>query len=602
MPYCLNPVCPKPTNPDGNNFCQGCGARLRLGDRYMAYQPLGQGQSSRTFVGIDTQQVLDPRCIIKQFPMGKDADAFRQETARLAELSAHPQLPGILAYFERDQRQFLVQDFVEGRSLRQQLQDEGTFGEVQIREVLHAILPVLQYLHEHSVLHRDVKPANLIRRGDRLILVDIGAAKFVTESTLGKTGTLMGSAEYAAPEQLMGKAVYASDLYSLGVSCLELMTGLSPFDLFDTTVGQWFWRSVSVDISDDLGRILDRLVAQKVSDRYADAASVLRDLGASPTQIQMAASWKQPVWSAIWQDKGTTPWDAVQEIAVGQAVNAIALHPSQPVLVTAHNDGQLRQWNTDTGELQRSFETDDPITPCVTLDADGQTLISGGQDGALRLWDWETGGERQVLRGHGGKVTAIALHADSRCLISASHDKTLRLWHLDTGEALGVLRGHTHPIDSLACTDTTLISGDAGGFVKLWLLRTRELLRTLSGHTARVSAVALLSDPPVALSSGWDMRLELRHPDTGGLQHNLTGHLLPISALAIAPTVPLLATGSHDTLIKLWNPQNGKLISILTGHSGAISALAFTPGGTALWSGGQEDGTLRRWKAVPQAT
>ncbi|MEO1208084.1 MAG: WD40 repeat domain-containing serine/threonine-protein kinase [Cyanobacteria bacterium J06638_20] len=601
MPYCFNPACPKPTNPDGNNFCQSCGARLRLGDRYIAYQPLGQGQSSRTFVGIDTQQVLDPRCIIKQFPMGKDADAFRQETSRLAELSAHPQLPAILAYFERDQRQFLVQDFVEGRNLQQQLQERGTFDEAQIRAVLRTILPVLQYLHEHSVLHRDVKPSNLIPQGDRLMLVDIGAAKFVTESRLGKTGTLMGSAEYAAPEQLMGKAIYASDLYSLGVSCLELITGLSPFDLFDTAVGQWFWRSVSVEISADLGRILDRLVAQRVSDRYGDAASVLQDLGASPTQIQMAASWKQPVWSAIWQDKGTTAWDCVQEMTVGQAVNAIALHPSQPVLVTAHNDGQLRQWDTDTGELQRSFDTDDPITTCVALDADGQTLISGGQDGALRLWDWETGRERLVLRGHGGKVTAIALHADSRCLISASHDKTLRLWHLDTGQALGILRSHTHPIDALACTDGMLISGDAGGFVKLWLLKTRELLRTLSGHTARVSAVALLKEPSLALSSGWDMRLQLRHPDTGGLQHNLTGHLLPISALAIAPTVPLLATGSHDTLVKLWHPQDGKLISILTGHSGAISALAFTPGGTALWSGSQ-DGTVRRWEAAPQAT
>lgn len=597
MPYCLNPACPKPTNPDGTNFCQSCGARLRLGDRYTAYQPLGQGQSSRTFVGMDTRQLLDPRCVIKQFPMGKDADAFRQETARLAELSAHPQLPEIFAYFERDQRQFLVQDFVEGRNLRRQMQDGGTFDEAQIREVLRSILPVLQYLHEHSVLHRDVKPANLIRQGDRLILVDIGAVKFVTESTLDKTGTLMGSAEYAAPEQLMGKALYASDLYSLGVSCLELITGLSPFDLFDATVGQWFWRSVSVDISDDLGRILDRLVAQRVSDRYPDAKSVLRDLGASPTQIQMAESWKKPVWSAIWQDKGVTDWDCVQEIAVGQAVNAIALHPNEAALVTAHNDGILRQWNTDTGALQRTFEQHDHIATCAALTPDGTTLISGSQDCTLRLWDWETGRERQVLQGHGEKVTAIALHPDTRSLISASHDKTLRLWHLDTGEALGLLRGHSHPIDALACTDTTLISGDTGGFVNLWLLGTRERLRTLSGHTARVSAVALLKDPPIALSSSWDMRLLLRNPNTGGLQHNLTGHLLPISALAIAPTVPLLATGSHDTLIKLWNPQDGKLISILTGHSGAVNALAFTPGGKALWSGGQ-DGTLRCWEAI----
>jgi len=597
MPYCLNPACAKPANPEKTNFCQNCGQRLRLGDRYQAYQPLGQGKSSRTFLGMDTHQLLDPRCILKEFPMGRDADTLRQETSRLAELSAHPQLPEVRAYFERGSRQYLVQEFVDGRSLQRQLQEEGTFEDGHIREVLRSLLPVLQYLHDHRVIHRDVKPANLICRSEAphsLMLVDFGAVKFSTESTLGKTGTFLGSAEYAAPEQLMGKAIMASDLYSLGVSCLHLITGLSPFELFDSAQGEWRWQSVVVGIGEDLARILNRMVANSVSDRYGTAAEILRDLGTSPTQIQVAASWKKPVWSAIWQETGSETWECTQTLSIGQEVNAIALTPS-PSLITAHNDGTLQQWDTQTGEILSTFQGHQHIVSCAAIAPDGSLLVSGSQDHSLRVWDLGTGEVLQVLEGHGGRVTAIAL--DLPLLISASHDKTLRLWDLPSGKPLGSLQGHTHPIESLAYDPTAqvLISGDAGGQVRIWHLGTRELLRTLSGHTARVSAVALLPATQTALSSSWDMTLKLRDLNTGGLRHNLTGHLLPISTLALNPDQTLLATGSHDSLIKLWHPQDGQLRSILNGHSGAVDALAFSADGKRLWSGGR-DRTLRYWQ------
>jgi len=595
MPYCLNPACTKPANPEKTNFCQTCGHRLRLGDRYQAYQPLGQGKSSRTFLGMDAHQLLDPRCVLKEFPMGNDADTLREQTSRLAELSEHPQIPNVLAYFEREKRQYLVQEFVDGRSLLQQLKEEGTFDEAQIRELLRSLLPLLQYLHEHFVIHRDLKLDNLIRRSEKphtLMLVDFGAVKFSTQSTLGKTGTFLGSAEYAAPEQLMGKATTASDLYSLGASCLQLITGISPFDLFDSAHGEWRWQSVAVGISDDLARILNRMVANSLSDRYPTAAEVLRDLGASPTQIQVAASWKQPAWSAIWQDAGTENWDCGQTIDTGKEVAAIALlSPSQPI--TAHPDGTLQQWDSETEEVVQTFVGDPYPVSCVAIAPDRAYMVSGGQDHVLRVWDLDTGKIRQVLRGHEGKVTAIALHPP--LLISASHDKTLRLWEMPSGKPLGVLTAHTHPIESLAYDPTTqlLISGDAGGFVKIWSLATRELLRTLSGHTARVSAVALLPDRQTALSSSWDMTLKLRDLNTGGLRHNLTGHLLPISALALSADHALLATGSHDMQIKLWQPQDGKLRSVLSGHMGVVDALAFGADGS-LWSGGR-DRTLRHW-------
>ena len=120
----------------------------------------------------------------------------------------------------------IVQTFIDGQNLEQELEVEGAFNESKIRHLLRDLLPVLQFLHENHVIHRDIKPSNIIRRGSdgKLVLVDFGTARYVTGTFLARTGTVIGSAAYIAPEQLMGKAVYASDLYSLGVSCIHLLT------------------------------------------------------------------------------------------------------------------------------------------------------------------------------------------------------------------------------------------------------------------------------------------------------------------------------------------------------------------------------------------
>ena len=148
-------------------------------------------------------------------------------------------------------------------------------------QLLQQLLPVLQLVHEHQVIHRDIKPANIIRRQrDRqLVLVDFGAAQYATARVLEKTGTLIGSAEYAAPEQVGGKAVFASDLYSLGVTCLHLLTQIPPFDLYDCCEDIWIWRSyLTIPISTPLEQILHKLLQKATKRRYQSATEVLFSL------------------------------------------------------------------------------------------------------------------------------------------------------------------------------------------------------------------------------------------------------------------------------------------------------------------------------------
>lgn len=288
--YCINQDCHHPFNLPDATFCSYCGSPLLLQERFRPIALLGQGGFGRTFKAIDESDPSPAYCAIKQFfpqqqgpgNAAKATELFRQEALRLETLGRHTQIPTYIGYFEQDGSQYLVQEFISGPNLAQELARSEPFNETQIRQLLLDVLPLLQFIHSRRVIHRDVKPENLIRRQSDgcLVLVDFGAAKYATQTTLGKTGTMIGSAAYTAPEQVRGKAVFASDLYSLGVTCIHLLTQIPPFDLFDSGEDAWVWRDYlgSNKVSKSLGNILDKMLQSGTKRRYQSADEVLKDL------------------------------------------------------------------------------------------------------------------------------------------------------------------------------------------------------------------------------------------------------------------------------------------------------------------------------------
>ena len=307
MSQCLNPDCLK-QNARETKFCQKCGSKLLLAERYRALRILGQGGFGRTFLAIDEYKPSQPPCVIKQFlpqaqgtnNVEKASELFGQEAVRLDELGKHLQIPELMAYFTQDERQYLVQEFIDGQNLAEELAENGAFNEQQVRELLIDLLSVLQFVHSNNVIHRDIKPKNIIRRktDNKLVLVDFGAAKFTSPSSLSVTGTVIGAAEYIAPEQAMGKPKFASDLYSLGVTCIHFLTEIPPFELFDVSENDWVWRQYLTDnpVSDDLGQILDKLIESATKRRYQSVEEVLTAL--SPKSSQQIKSTPIPVSSS----------------------------------------------------------------------------------------------------------------------------------------------------------------------------------------------------------------------------------------------------------------------------------------------------------------
>lgn len=340
MRYCFNPHCQNPNNPDRTDICQSCQTNLLLGDRYIAIKLIGRGNFGRTFLAMDCHQKNNPRCVVKQFfpqylGTQKAVALFHQEALRLKELGQHEQIPELIEALEQEGWLYFAQAWIEGENLAQELAQIGSFSEIQIRQLLLNLLPVLQFVHEQQVIHRDIKPENIIRRASdrQLYLVDFGAAKLATGTALLRTGTIIGSAAYVAPEQLMGKAVFASDLYSLGVTCIHLLTQTEPFDCYSIAQGTWVWRDyLSSSISQSLGTVLDKLLEGGTSRRYPSAAAVLKDLhlASADTAVQPLIHASKIAASKLTTSKKTT-------------ASYLSNKPSQQYTVSQHSINGLNK-------------------------------------------------------------------------------------------------------------------------------------------------------------------------------------------------------------------------------------------------------------------
>jgi len=312
MSYCLNPACPKPENLLDTELCQACGSKLLLRDRYRVIQELGHGGFGATFLAKDESLPGSPYCVIKQLRPAVSSpnvlqmarDLFRREAKTLGKIGNHPQVPRLLDYFEANQEFYLVQEYISGSTLQQEVKKNGPFTEAGVKQFLSEVLPMLQYIHSNQVIHRDIKPANLIRRTQdkKLVLIDFGAVKDKVNPTRANaseqtalTAYAIGTPGYAPPEQMSMRPVYASDIYAVGVTCVYLLTGKSPKDLdYDPTTGEMMWDR-HVHVSEHFALVLRKMLDMSVRHRYQSANEVLRALDLEPYLDSLAQSMVKPV-------------------------------------------------------------------------------------------------------------------------------------------------------------------------------------------------------------------------------------------------------------------------------------------------------------------
>ncbi|MEA5576524.1 serine/threonine protein kinase [Anabaena sp. UHCC 0451] len=343
-----------------------------LNNRYQVIQVLGAGGFGETSLAEDIHLPSRRRFVIKELkPINNDPQTskliqqrFEREAAILENLGeTSDQIPKLYAYFPENGKFYLVQEWIEGQTLTNIIQSKGKLNETIVREILLSLLPVLDYVHSKGIIHRDIKPDNIILRShdNKPVLIDFGAVKETIRTVINPSGNpiqsiVIGTPGYMPSEQAIGRPVYATDIYSLGLTAIYLLTGKQPQQLeTHPQTGQILWQQYASGISPEMLNILTQSIEPRPSDRYTTASKMLYALKSghnnhiqshSPTTSATislspprATSHTQPIYSpaktpvireinnpANWQK----PAVIVGGVVIGILIGAVTVSNRQP--------------------------------------------------------------------------------------------------------------------------------------------------------------------------------------------------------------------------------------------------------------------------------
>jgi serine/threonine protein kinase len=576
-----------------------------LNNRYEILKTLGRGGFGETFLAIDTRMPSRRKCVIKQLKPddttntaptpGWFEERFQREAAILEELGRNNrQIPELYEYFSEGENFFFVQEWIEGITLSQKHQQKGNLSEAQVEKILRELLPVLDYIHGRGIIHRDIKPDNIILRASdgKPVLIDFGIVKEVNNINVSNTTVPLGTPGYMAPEQIAGHPVFSSDLYSLGLTAIFLLTGKTPQDLArDPKTGEILWRKDAPHRPSNLAAVIDRAVCLDPGDRFTSAPEMLTGLPGS----------SQPTVSVNQSTTTTSPrrplplsrfnrWFWVIFIVITGGFSLGVAHPI------------IKPWlnflfpNKPTVEELPLIEPSSQINSFV-LDEDGQTLLGGDEKGNIYLWEVATGKRKKTIAGHGKAILEIAISNDQQILASSSEDGTIKVWDLKTGKERITLPNQRGLIAlALSSDGNTLVTGGKDTTVKLWNLSTGNLIETLPVEKEVVS-LAINQDASIIVSghSGGDISFWQKQ-GSNPYEPRIFPSINPWTAPSVAVSADgtTAASSSCQENIRIWKDSDWKDSPLQAGSSADICLIVISEDGKII-AGRSSDETIRLW-------
>ncbi|HEY9812632.1 MAG TPA: YARHG domain-containing protein [Candidatus Sericytochromatia bacterium] len=434
-----------------------------LNNRYLLIKALATGGFGDTFLAEDTQMPSRRRCVIKLLkPISNNPqvyqivkERFQREAAILEQLGeVNTQIPRLYAYFETAGHFYLIQQWIEGETLSQKVQQQGVLAENDVKDILISLLPVLDYIHSHRIVHRDIKPDNIIFRhqDQKPILIDFGAVKETMATVVNTPGNttssiVIGTPGFMPSEQTAGRPVYASDLYSLGLTAIYLLTGKLPQQLeTDTQTGEIIWHHPSLNVSPSFAAVLDKAIQSHPRDRYFTAKDMLEALQPTAPSIPPTINIYQPPPIAPnptlsppatvpINTAPTNPGNRVNALIIGSMISlslivaslviAYIFKPSLEVTTKTTNPSSNQSLPTPINSIPSSNNSPNPvaspqnITPPTSSSFD--TLEQQKQTGEIDEYAWLT--SRRVTGADLAAKTAVELDI-MRNSIYARHGRT----------------------------------------------------------------------------------------------------------------------------------------------------------------------------------
>ena len=584
-----------------------------LGGRFRVVQTIADDPYGQTYLVEDTISSEMPRWVAKSFCLINKTNLqldwarslFRNEVPKLQQLSDRSSnFPKITTYFEQEEEFYIVEEAIDGTRLSDQIATGKLYSESELIHFLRQLLASLHIAHGANMVHGDINPRNLIHRQDahhidHFVLTNFAVLKGVY-ATAAQNGVILGTPSYMPFEQALGYFTPKCDIYALGLTAIQLLTGLHPSQLLrraDLNLLDW---QMSSSVRPELAAILNRMVKHYPEGRYQTAQEVLDDLDnlrADAANFQgqaFAISKKTTRWAIALVCLAGISWGAINfyQYFPNLALPNLASKPtpkiSEPSPPVASNY-QLRLNLTEhTGWVR-----------AVAFFPNGFSFASGGYDRTLRLWNIRNNQSFGTLSNHLGSISginAIAVHPSGNTFAIACIDKSIKLWNFRSGKPVRNLEGHDGQVYSVAYSPdgNILASASADKTIKIWNWRKGELLKTFGGHQDKVVSVAFHPNGKQIATASFDKTIKIWDVNTGKEILNITGHTAPVNAIAFSPDGNRLVSGSQDQTVNIWDVNTGKVLRSLSGHTGGVLAVAFNRDGSAIASGGA-DKTIRLW-------
>jgi WD40 repeat protein len=568
-----------------------------LQNRYQIVATLAKGGMGAIYRALDTH--LNVFVAVKEMIPKPGIDAktllqlqqqFQQEASILAHLD-HPNMVEVTDFFNETGKAYLVMGFVLGESLDERIEREGALPEDEVLNWADQLLDALEYCHARGVVHRDIKPLNVILHPDgHAVLVDFGLAKLWNPSD-PRTQTAIrgiGTPEYAPPEQysdLPGHTDPRSDLYSLGATLYHALTGKEPMTATD--------RIARPDQFTSARQVNPKVCAQ------VDAAVMQALELPLASRFQTATEMREALNGQAFARLERVRVRLLRTLAEHtEIVYEVAFSPDGTTLASASGDRTARLWRVSDGALLHTLKGHRGGVMSIAFSPDGATLASGADDNTVRLWNVADGKPLRTLAGHTDGVPAVAFSPDGAILVSGSHDNTLQLWEVDSGASLLTMMGHTDLVISVAFSPsgTTLASGGRDCTARLWRADDGKQTRILK-HADCVWSIAFSPDETLLASGTADAGVYLWRANNRKPLLELRGHTDNVVSVVFSPDGTMLASGSYDKTVRLWRVCDGKLLRVVKGHTGGIKFVTFSPDGSIMATASFDD-TVRLWEIM----
>ncbi|HET9921170.1 MAG TPA: serine/threonine-protein kinase, partial [Ktedonobacteraceae bacterium] len=537
---------------------------------YALLRLLWQGSYASVYLGEHCQQhTLAAIKIVHSALAGEEVDHFLAQAQITASLD-HPHIVRLLEYGVENGIPFLAMQYIPNGSLRQ-LHPRGTQLPLStIVSYVKQVAAALQYIHDQGLIHRDVKPHNMLLGAQNdILLSDFEIAMISQQGGYRREGVsdFEGTILYAAPEQIRTRPRTASDQYSLGIVVYEWLTGDWPFSgtseevasqhilisppslrekqpAITSTVEQVVLRALEKETTDRFESVQDFAVALERASRLEQTQSIVHHKSPLPfTLPSKPPAAIAPAQTAMLTYRGHT-----------NHIYALTWMPDSSRIASSSLDETIQVWNAATGRTLLTHRSNALKGQALTCSPSGQFIASttGLLCEVIQVWNAATGENSTQFTpttNHTETINALAWSPDGTKIASASEDKTVQIWHIHNGSS------HL----------------------------------TYRGHTMGVKAVAWSRDNKRLASASEDKTVQVWNADTGRNQIVYYGHRDKVNTLCWSPDGSKIASASDDGTVHVWDTSSGRKLLVYSGHTGLVTAVSWSPDGSRIASGGIDE-------------